>query len=91
MQVLNSNRKGKRFVAIFKNGKKVHFGAEGGSTYIDHGDKAKRDAYLARHSASGKENWNDPYSPGALSRWILWGDYKLIDGNIASFNRRFGV
>jgi len=90
MQVSNSNRKGKRFVATFKDGTRVHFGQAGGSTYIDHGDKAKRDAYLARHGVN-RENWNNPRSAGALSRWILWGDYTSIDGNIASFKRKFGV
>ncbi len=89
MQIENSNRKGKRFVAIFKDGQKIHFGQEGGKTYIDHGDKAKRDAYLARHRVN--ETWSNPRTAGALSRWILWGDYMSIDGNIASFRRRFSL
>ena len=88
MQIINSNRTDKRFTAIFKNGKVIHFGAKNGKTYIDHGDKDKRTNYLARHGA-GRENWSDPYSAGALSRWILWGDYTSIDGNIAAFKRRF--
>jgi hypothetical protein len=89
MQVADSNRKGKRFVAIFKDGKRIHFGQAGGKTYIDHQDKAKRAAYLARHGA-GRENWNE-VNAGSLSRWILWGDYTSIDGNIASYRRRFSV
>jgi hypothetical protein len=84
-----SNRKDKRFVAIFRHGTRVHFGASEGSTYIDHKDKAKRAAYIARHGASGKENWEDPYTPGALSRWLLWGDYTSIDDNVAAFKRKF--
>lgn len=83
-----SNRKNKRFVAIFRHGTKVHFGSNEGITYVDHKDKAKRAAYLARHGASGKENWEDPYTPGALSRWILWGDGSL-DQNIAAFKLKF--
>jgi hypothetical protein len=89
MQVSNSNRKGKRFVATFKDGTRVHFGQAGGSTYIDHGDKAKRDAYLARHGVN--EDWTDPKKASTLSRYITWGDYTSIDGNIASFKRKFGV
>ena len=77
-------------MAIFKNGQITHFGAKNGSTYVDHQDKQKRTAYLARHSKNN-ENWKDPYSAGALSRFILWGDYSLIDGNIASYNRKFNV
>ena len=89
MQIANSKAKGKRFVAIFPNGKRINFGQAGSSTYIDHGDKAKRDAYLARHGA-GRENWNK-VSPGALSRWILWGESQNLMDNIASFKRRFSV
>ena len=90
MEVQLSKRKGKRLVAIFKNGKKVHFGSEG-QTYVDHKDKEKRAAYLARHGARGKQRWDDPYSAGALSRWILWGDYTSMEGNIAAFRRRFNL
>jgi hypothetical protein len=89
MQVSNSNRKDKRFVATFKDGTRVHFGQAGGSTYIDHGDKAKRDAYLARHGVN--EDWTDPKKASTLSRYITWGNYTSIDGNIASFKRKFGV
>ena len=90
MIIKPSTRKDKRFMAIFKNGTITHFGAKNGNTYIDHGDKKKRLAYIARHSKNG-ENWRDPYSAGALSRFILWGDYSLIDGNVAKYNRDFNV
>jgi hypothetical protein len=91
MKVESSNRKGKRYVAIFKFGSKVHFGQMLGQTYIDHGDKAKRAAYIARHGASGRENWEDPYSAGALSRWLLWGDSTSLEENIRAFRKRFNV
>ena len=89
MQIKPSTRKDKRFMAIFKNGTITHFGAKNGSTYIDHKDKAKRTAYIARHRVN--ENWQDGYSAGALSRFILWGDYTSIDGNIASYKRMFNI
>jgi hypothetical protein len=91
MKVESSNRKGKRYVAIFKFGSKVHFGQMLGQTYIDHGDKAKRAAYIARHGASGRENWEDPYSAGSLSRYILWGDSPSMEENIRAFRKRFNV
>ena len=91
MKVESSNRKGKRYVAIFKFGSKVHFGQMLGQTYIDHGDKEKRAAYIARHGASGRENWEDPYSPGALSRWLLWGDSTSLEENIRAYRKRFDV
>ena len=87
MEIKKSTREGKRLMAIFKNGRITHFGLEGGKTYIDTGDKNARSAYLARHRL--RENWNDPYSAGALSRWILWGDSTDLQTNHRSFMKRF--
>jgi len=89
MNITKSTRKGKRFLATFRDGTKVHFGAAGASTYIDSGDKQKRAAYIARHRVN--EDWTNPYTAGALSRFILWGDYTSMDGNIAAFKRRFNL
>ena len=80
----------KRYTATFKDGKIVHFGQRGGSTYIDHKDKEKRAAYIARHSKNG-ENWSNPKTAGALSRFLLWGDSTSLRTNIASFKRRFNL
>ena len=80
----------KRYTATFKDGKIVHFGQRGGSTYIDHSDKDKRAAYIARHSKNG-ENWSNPKTAGALSRFLLWGDSTSLRTNIASFKRRFNL
>jgi len=87
MKIEKSTRKGKRLMATFKNGKTVHFGSAVGSTYIDHGDKNKRAAYLARHRVN--ENWDDPYSPGSLARYLLWGDSASLEANHRDFLRRF--
>ena len=46
-------------MAIFSDGKKTHFGQEGGSTYIDHHSINKRFNYLKRHDVN--EDWDDPY------------------------------
>jgi hypothetical protein len=89
MYITQSDRKDKRYVATFDNDVKTHFGLKNGQTYIDHLDKAKRDAYLKRHQKN--EDWNDPYTAGALSRWILWGDSTNINKNIADFKKRFNV
>jgi len=89
MRIEKSTRKGKRFMATYANGKVVHFGQEGGKTYIDHGDKEKRKAYLARHEP--RENWNDPFSPGSLSRYLLWGDSTDFETNHQAFMRKFPI
>ncbi len=87
MYITQSDRKDKRYLATFENGTKIHFGLKGGQTYIDHMDKAKREAYLKRHKKN--ENWDDPYTAGSLSRYILWGDSGNINKNISDFKQRF--
>jgi hypothetical protein len=89
MLIQKSTRAGKRFMATYANGKVVHFGQAGGQTYIDHGDKAKREAYLARHKK--RENWNDPFSAGALSRYLLWGDSTNMENNHQAFMNKFPI
>lgn len=89
MKIQPSTRKDKKLMATFSNGKVVHFGAKGSKTYLDTGDKVKREAYLARHRVN--ENWTDPYTPGALSRWLLWGDSTSLEANHQAFMKRFGV
>lgn len=89
MYITQSTRKDKRYMAVFDNNKKINFGLKDGSTFIDHGDKNKRDAYIKRHQVN--ENFNDPYTAGALSRWILWGDSKNINNNINFFKKKFNV
>jgi len=73
MIIAKSTRAGKRFMATFANGKVVHFGSAGGRTYIDHGDEAKRRAYIARHSKNN-ENWTNPYTAGHNEdkRWATY-------------------
>lgn len=82
-----------KYVAFFEqeNGrvKKVYFGASGYDDYLMSGNKVKREAYIARHKS--RENWENPMTAGALSRWLLWGESTSLDQNIRSFKKRFGV
>ena len=91
MKVEKSTRKEKRFVATFDNGKKIHFGFKGGSTYIDHNDKTKRKNYIARHEVNEKKFYKDPYRPATLSRFILWGDATNLNQAIKDFEKKFNV
>lgn len=85
-----------RMRAEFTNekGEKTHsqrFGLRGGETYVDHKDKGKMRNYLARHGAPGaNENWEDKYSAGALSRWVLWSEPDLQKGK-ERFAKRFNL
>ena len=90
MLIQKSTRKGKRFMATYANGKVIHFGSSVGKSYIDHGDKAKRKAYLERHGTS-RENWDDPFSAGSLSRYLLWGDSTDLETNHQAFMKRFPI
>jgi len=88
-----SDAKGKKMKAIFfdKDGKKiktVNFGAEGMSDFTIHKDTKRRDRYDARHKPN--ENWNDPMTAGALSKWILWNK-PTITASIADFKKRFNL
>ena len=89
MEIYESNRKGKRFVAVFSDNTITHFGLDAGTTYIDVGDKKMRQNYIARHRGSGKEDWTDPKTAASLSRWILWGDSTSLDKNIEEYIKRF--
>ena len=62
--------KTKKWTAIFPDGRKVSFGAKGYEDYTMHHDKARMERYLIRHQK--RENWNDPYTAGFWSRWLLW-------------------
>jgi hypothetical protein len=83
-----SLRKDKRFEAIFDDGRRIHFGAKNGSTYIDHGDKKKRENYIKRHRVN--EDWN-AINAGSLSRYILWGDSSDIKKNISEYKKKFNL
>lgn len=64
----------------------VHFGAAGASDYTLHRDPERKKRYLARHAA--REDWTNPRTAGALSRWILWNKPSLA-ASIADFKHRF--
>ena len=99
LSIKPSERATKKYVATFclcdgetkccdKERKRVHFGQKGSSTYIDHKDDKKKDAYIARHKVN--ENFNNPLSSGSLSRFILWNKTTL-SASIADFKKRFNL
>ena len=89
LSITSSTRKEKKYVAKFDNGTSTHFGLKGSSTYLDNKDKAKREAYLARHKKN--ENWSNPKTAGSLSKHILWGESTSLQTNIKSFKNKFGL
>jgi len=87
-EVKKSTKKNKKYMAVFDDGTTTHFGLKGSSTYIDHNDEKKKDAYIARHKVN--ENWNDPKSAGALARYILWNK-KTLKESIADYRKKFNL
>ena len=75
-----------KWVAEFSDGTKTKFGATGMDDYTITHDKDQRLRYLMRHRKN--ENWNNPKSAGALSRWILWGDSTSIEQNLKAYERK---
>jgi len=82
----------KKFKAIFydaarKKIKSVSFGAKGYDDYTTHGDIQRKLNYIQRHSA--REDFNNPMTAGALSRWILW-DKTTLSASYTAYRNKFG-
>ena len=83
----------KKWDAVFEREgreKVVPFGAKGMSDYTKHKNKTRRALYLQRHSGMG-EHWNQPDTPGALSRWILWGPSTSFRKSVKAYRKRFNL
>jgi len=93
VDIRKSDRSDKKLVAIFSDGKKVHFGGGGCGDYIIYSAKSrslgdvKRRAYIARRSKSPGEDWSDIRSAGALSRYVLW-EKRTLPAAIAYYTTR---
>ena len=93
-RVIPSTHPRKKYTAIFDDGARVHFGGKGCGDFIlyvkSHGPviaHKKRLAYLKRHAAGG-ENWSNPRTAGALSRWLLW-EYPNLTTAVRMYNSHF--
>lgn len=86
IRVEASNQRLARYCATFNDGTITHFGRKALQYYIDHFDMRKRSDYLQRHK--GEPAWDDPTSPQALERWLLWECNTLAQG-VALYNKRF--
>jgi hypothetical protein len=80
------NQKNK-WVAIFDDGKKTKFGAEGYEDYTQHHDKVRRLYYRRRHEKDLRTN--DPRRAGFLSFFLLWGASTSLEKNLAEYKKEF--
>ena len=87
-----STKPEKKYMAVFETDsgrtKTTHFGAAGMSDYTKNKDPERKALYLQRHRAN--ENWSDPTSAGALSRYVLWNKTSLRE-SIKDFKSKFGL
>ena len=92
VQLYPSTRTSKKIMAVFTldNGRTrtVHFGSAGASDYTQHRDPVRKQRYLARHAP--REDWDNPMTAGALSRWVLWNKETLNDA-IGEYIQRFDI
>ena len=99
IDVKPSKAKGKKLAAVFCPCKTkseckgcrykiINFGQDGSTTYINGATDQTKAAYLARHKVT--ENWNDPTTAGALSRWLLWNK-RSLSASILDFKKRFNL
>ena len=92
IDIIDSDREKKRYKVVLNNGKTYNFGLKDASTYIDHHDKQKRNAYLKRHTASPLERnliMNLVPSPALFSAALLWGPHMSLYDNIRNLNQAF--
>ena len=83
--------KGKKLKMVFydKEKKKVatrQFGQAGASDFTQHKDPKRRERYDTRHKA--RENWDDPLSNGALSKFLLWNK-PTLSGSLNDYIKKF--
>ena len=87
-----SKAKGKKLRATFTYSdgtrKTTNFGGSGYEDFTIHKDPIRKKRYLNRHQT--REDWNDPTTAGALSRWILWND-ETLSGSFEDYIRRFDL
>lgn len=91
LSITKSDVRAKKYMALFQHDgktKRVHFGAFGYEDFTTHRDEERKRRYLVRHEKN--ESWNDPTTPGALSRWILWNK-PTLGASLADFKRRFNL
>jgi NMD protein affecting ribosome stability and mRNA decay len=69
VEIYLSTRKGKKYMIVSPDGKKIHFGDINFSDYTKHLDAKRRQSFRNRNW-----KWKDakPYTPSHLSYYLLW-------------------
>ena len=83
----NSTKPEKRYMVQIGD-KIIHFGSSQHENFTIHKDEKRKQNYISRHAKN--EDWNDIYSAGFWSRWLLWNKPTLRE-SIKDIQRNFGV
>ena len=81
-----------KYKAVFKDGTSTKFGAAGMNDFTIYSGRdpvkaaIRKALYIKRHKTT--ENWSDPKSAGALSRWILWSK-PTVESGLLAYKMRF--
>lgn len=89
-KIIESPKLTKRYRVIMDTGEHFDFGLDGGSTYLDHKNKDKREAYWKRHFANPTEHHlilNITPSPALFSAMLLWGESTSLRENMNILNK----
>ena len=91
LKIVDSTANAERYTAYFSVGednkiKKIQFGSA--TNYTIHRDEDKKTNYLKRHQV--REDWDNPLTAGALSRWILWNKKTIVQSK-KDFVKRFNL
>ena len=81
-----SHLKNKKYDAVIDDKKTIPFGQRGASDMTQHKDEARKNRYILRHQKN--EDWNNIYTAGFWSRWILWNKSSISE-SIRDTNNRF--
>jgi hypothetical protein len=78
-----------KYTAVFTTPTQtIHFGAKDYEDYTQHHNPIRKRYYISRHQRN--EDWTNPRTAGALSRWILW-ETPHLQTNIRKFKERFNL
>jgi hypothetical protein len=88
IRIVKSPLKTKKYRAYFSDNTHTDFGATGYDDFTITKNVEQKNRYIARHKA--RENFNNPKSAGALSRWILWNKPNM-KASINDFKKRFNL
>lgn len=83
-----SDRKDKKWKVVVNNQKTIHFGAKGMEDYTMHHEAYRQRNYITRHEK--REDWENIFTAGFWSRWLLWNKPTLYD-SIVDIENKFDV